>query len=52
MKLVDLVILNGDIITVDKSDHRAEAVAVKDGKIVAVGKTKGRNILSAAKLLF
>jgi predicted amidohydrolase YtcJ len=35
----DLVILNGNIYTVDKDNPKAEAVAVKDGKIVFVGKT-------------
>jgi hypothetical protein len=33
----DLVITNGKVITVDKDFSIAEAVAVKDGKIVAVG---------------
>ena len=33
----DLVILNGKIITVDDDFTMAEAVAVNDGKIVAVG---------------
>jgi predicted amidohydrolase YtcJ len=35
----DLIILNGKVITVDKDFSIAEAIAVKDGKIVAVGKT-------------
>ncbi|HCC72053.1 MAG TPA: hypothetical protein DEQ09_13020 [Bacteroidales bacterium] len=34
----DLVILNGKVVTIDKSNPRAEAVAVVDDKIVAVGK--------------
>ena len=33
----DLVLVNGKIITVDATDTVAEAVAVKDGRIVAVG---------------
>ncbi|NIN73047.1 MAG: amidohydrolase family protein [Gemmatimonadetes bacterium] len=33
----DLVLLNGTVITVDSQDNVAEAVAVQDGKIVAVG---------------
>jgi predicted amidohydrolase YtcJ len=33
----DLVLLDGDVITVDAEDRIAEAVAVKDGKIVGVG---------------
>lgn len=36
---VDLILTNGTIYTVDSSFSVAEAVAVKDGKIVAVGKT-------------
>ncbi len=36
---VDLIFTNGTIYTVDSSFSVAEAVAVKDGKIVAVGKT-------------
>jgi len=34
----DLVIINGKIVTVDKEFSIAQAVAVKDGKIIAVGK--------------
>jgi predicted amidohydrolase YtcJ len=33
----DLVLQNGTVITVDSQDNVAEAVAVQDGKIVAVG---------------
>ena len=33
----DLVLLNGKIITVDAADRIAQAVAVRDGRIVAVG---------------
>jgi predicted amidohydrolase YtcJ len=39
-KLADLVIINGKVITVDKHFSIKQAVAVKDGKIVAVGKDK------------
>ncbi|MGL6313298.1 amidohydrolase [Vibrio sp. WXL103] len=45
----DLIFTHGDIITVTGEDVRAEAVAIKDGKIVAVGsnsevlKQKGSN---------
>jgi len=35
--LSDLVIINGKVITVDRNFSIAQAVAVKDGKIVAVG---------------
>lgn len=37
--IADLVLLNGTVITVDASDRVAEAVAVRDGKIIAVGST-------------
>jgi hypothetical protein len=33
----DLVLLNGKVITVDAKDSTAQAIAIKDGKIVAVG---------------
>lgn len=36
--LADLVIMNGKVITVDKNFCIEQAVAVKDGKILAVGK--------------
>jgi predicted amidohydrolase YtcJ len=37
---VDLVMINGRVVTVDEKGTVAEAVAVKDGNIVAVGTTK------------
>jgi len=39
MLSVNLAILNTNIITMDKNNPRAEAVAVKNGRIVKVGKT-------------
>ena len=33
----DLVLLNGKIVTIDDSESIAEAIAVKFGKIIAVG---------------
>jgi len=36
----DLVLLNGIILTVDKDFSRAEAVAIRDGKILEVGENK------------
>jgi predicted amidohydrolase YtcJ len=36
----DLVLVNGKVVTVDEGGTVAEAVAVKDGKILAVGSTK------------
>ncbi len=35
---VDLILHNGKVYTVDSAFHTAEAFAVKDGKIIAVGK--------------
>lgn len=37
----DLIFENGSVYTVDKDRSRAEAVAVKDGKILYVGDSKG-----------
>ena len=34
---MDLVLTGGNVLTMDRLDHRAGAVAVKDGKIAAVG---------------
>ncbi len=36
---VDTVILNANVITVDQEWPRAEALAISDGKFVAVGTT-------------
>ena len=36
----DMVLVNGKIVTVDAKNSVVEAVAVKDGKIIAVGSTK------------
>jgi predicted amidohydrolase YtcJ len=33
----DLVLMNGKVITVDRGDSVAQAIAIKDGKILAVG---------------
>ena len=35
----DMVVLNANVITIDERNPRAEAFAVRDGKIVAVGTT-------------
>ncbi len=37
----DTVLINGKIITVDPKDATAEALAIKDGKIVAIGSNAG-----------
>ncbi|MEP2937020.1 MAG: amidohydrolase [Gilvibacter sp.] len=37
---VDLVVVNGTIYTVDNDFNMAEAMAIKDGKIVAIGSTE------------
>jgi predicted amidohydrolase YtcJ len=43
---IDLILLNGKIITVDRNDTIAEAVAVRDGKIAAVGATQDIRVLA------
>jgi predicted amidohydrolase YtcJ len=47
--LPDLLIVNGQIITVDSNFSIAQAVAVKDGKIVAVGTNNDIKTLSGKK---
>jgi predicted amidohydrolase YtcJ len=37
-KLTNYVLMNGNVITMDKKDTRAQAIAVKDGRIFEVGK--------------
>lgn len=41
----DMIMVNGKILTVDKDFSVAQAVAVKDGKIIAVGDTKDMEAL-------
>jgi predicted amidohydrolase YtcJ len=36
----DLIVINSDIRTMDKANSQAEAIAVADGRIIAVGTTK------------
>lgn len=36
-EVADLVLLNGNIVTVDEAQPRAQALAAKDGRIVAIG---------------
>ncbi|MGI8599811.1 MAG: amidohydrolase [Chitinophagaceae bacterium] len=42
----DLIMINGTIITVDKKDRIAEAIAIKENKIMAIGTTKEINALA------
>jgi predicted amidohydrolase YtcJ len=44
----DLVILNGNIYTVDAANPKAEAIAVKDGKIVFVGTSDRARTIAGA----
>jgi len=37
MSFADLVIQNGPVLTMDKDRRKADAVAVKDGRIIVVG---------------
>ena len=34
---MDMVLTGGNVLTIDKNNTRAEAVAIKDGKLAAVG---------------
>jgi hypothetical protein len=44
----DLVVVNGRVITMDAAAQRAEALAVKDGRFLAIGSTADvRNLASA-----
>lgn len=47
----DLVIVNGKVVTVDKLDSIAEAVAVKDGYIVKVGSNEEVKSLAGEKTM-
>jgi predicted amidohydrolase YtcJ len=47
--LPDLLIVNGQVITVDRNFSIAQAVAVKDGKIVAVGTNSDIKTLTGKK---
>ena len=38
--IADLILINGEVHTVDDNDHRAEAIAIKANRIIAVGQTK------------
>ncbi len=49
VQTADLVLTNGVVITVDKSDSVAQAVAVRGGKIVYVGTTAGARAFTGAK---
>ncbi len=45
----DLVLLDGKVVTVDEKETVAEAVAVKDGKILRVGSTEAIKRLAGSK---
>lgn len=47
----DLIILNGNIITIDPKRRRAEAVAIKNGKIIKVGKNEEIRSTSSSKTI-
>ncbi|HLG98940.1 MAG TPA: amidohydrolase [Bryobacteraceae bacterium] len=48
---VDLILFNGKIVTVDSAFSIRQAIAVKDGRVVAVGGNELRNRYSAAKTI-
>src|SRR5437879_3802611 len=45
----DLVLLGGKIWTVDRAQPEAEAIAVREGKILAIGKTADIRVLAGPK---
>ena len=45
----DMVLVNGKIVTVDKSFSVQEAVAIRDGKILAAGPTSNIRALAGAE---
>ena len=47
--IADQVYINGNILTVDANNSLAEAVAIKDGKILAVGSTANINQLKGSQ---
>lgn len=49
MKLADIVIANASILTINPAGPRAEAIALKDGKVLAVGSNAELSGLSAAR---
>ena len=44
VKSVDVIVINAKVTTLDKSNPVAEAVAIRDGKIVISGTTSGPNL--------
>lgn len=49
--IADIVLINGTVITVDKDFSIAEAIAIKNDKILAVGSNKEINKLTNAKTI-
>jgi len=47
----DLIILNGNIITIDSKRPRAEAVAINNGKIIKVGTNEEIKVTSSSKTI-
>lgn len=45
----DLILVNGNIITVDSSDRIAEGIAIKNNKIIAIGTSSEINALAGPK---
>ncbi len=45
----DLVIINGKVVTVDKNDSMAEAIAVKNGYIIKVGSNQEVKALASTE---
>ena len=47
----DLVLYNGKVVTVDEAFSIRQAIAVRDGKVIAVGGNEVRNQFSAARVI-
>jgi predicted amidohydrolase YtcJ len=47
----DLVLYNGKVVTVDSAFSIRQAIAVKDGKVLAVGGNEIRNQFAAARAI-
>jgi hypothetical protein len=47
----DLVLYNGKVVTVDEAFSIHQAIAVRDGKVIAVGGNEVRNQFSAARVI-
>jgi predicted amidohydrolase YtcJ len=45
----DLALINGKVLTVDAKDSVAQAIAIRNGKIIAVGSSRNIGRLAGAR---